>query len=163
MGWFKKRAESQEQIAELQARIAAMAERLEFADADKRNLHGKVDSIATRLDASDEAAEAAAAERDAFAPPDGPPDFETLHDRIDDMAQRLDAVDQRITSISTELANQISELSGDLESLGDDEPPTDEIVDELRDAQSRLANEQARYQIAFRQDLADLADRLKRS
>jgi len=61
------------------------------------------------------------------------------------------------------LANQITEMSGELESLGANEPATDEIVDELRDAQTRLAGEQARYQIAFRQDLAQLADRLKRS
>ena len=32
----------------------------------------------------------------------------------------------------------------------------------LRDGQVRLAAEQARYQIAFRQDLARLADQLKR-
>ena len=34
---------------------------------------------------------------------------------------------------------------------------------EMRDAQVKLANEQARYQIAFRQDIADLAERLKRA
>lgn len=169
MGWFKKRAESQEQIDELQARIAVMAERLEQADAGKRDLDLRVGGIVTRLEEADAEAERArtaqeeaAAGADAFAPPEGPPEFDSLHARIDEMAQRLDEVDRRITSISTELANQISELSGDLESLGANEPPTGEIVDELRDAQSRLANEQARYQIAFRQDLADLADRLRR-
>jgi hypothetical protein len=79
------------------------------------------------------------------------------------IGERIDEVDGRITSISTELANQITELSGELDGLGGKEAPTDEIVDELRDAQLRLAGEQARYQIAFRQDLADLADRLKRA
>ena len=86
-----------------------------------------------------------------------------LRTSLERLTSRLEEVDARITSISVELANQISELSGDIESLGGDEPPTDEIVEELRDAQTRLAGEQARYQIAFRQDLADLADRLKRS
>jgi hypothetical protein len=50
-----------------------------------------------------------------------------------------------------------------------DQPPVvaqdidvDAVVDELRDTQIRLANEQARYQIAFRQELADLAERLRR-
>ncbi len=38
----------------------------------------------------------------------------------------------------------------------------DELFDELRDAQQRLANEQARYQIAFREDLARLAEDLRR-
>jgi hypothetical protein len=54
-------------------------------------------------------------------------------------------------------------LSGDIETMGGQTPPTDVIVDELRDAQTRLAGEQARYQIAFRQDLAELADRLRRA
>ena len=79
------------------------------------------------------------------------------------ISERLDEVDQRISSISTELANQITELSGDIEAMGGNETPSDEIVDGLRDAQTRLAGEQARYQIAFRQDLADLAERLRRS
>lgn len=87
-------------------------------------------------------------------------ELRSMLDRID---ARFDEVDRRITSISTELANQITEMSGELEAMGDSEPATDEIVDELRDAQTRLASEQARYQIAFRQDLAQLADRLKRA
>ncbi len=86
-----------------------------------------------------------------------------VHERLDAIGARLDEVDLRITSISTELANQISELSGDIDTMSGREPATDDVVDDLRDAQSRLANEQARYQIAFRQDLADLAERLKRS
>ena len=88
---------------------------------------------------------------------------EQLAAKMQRIGERLDEVDQRISSISTELANQITELSGDIESMGGNEPATDEVVDELRDAQTRLASEQARYQIAFRQDLADLADRLRRA
>lgn len=96
-------------------------------------------------------------------PPVDPARLDELRATLERIAERLDEVDGRITSISTELANQINEMSGELESLGANEPATDEIVDELRDAQTRLASEQARYQIAFRQDLAQLADRLKRS
>jgi DNA repair exonuclease SbcCD ATPase subunit len=92
-----------------------------------------------------------------------PAEVAELRTSLERLTSRLEEVDARITSISVELANQISELSGDIESVGGSRPPTDEIVDELRDAQMRLAGEQARYQIAFRQDLADLADRLKRS
>ena len=68
-----------------------------------------------------------------------------------------------MTSIATELANQITELSGDVEAIAKEHPPVDDVVTEVRDAQVRLANEQARYQIAFRQDLADLAERLRRA
>ena len=42
-----------------------------------------------------------------------------------------------------------------------DDTPASEVVDHLRDTQAKLANEQARYQIAFRQDLAELANLLK--
>ena len=75
----------------------------------------------------------------------------------------MDRVDARITSISTELAHQLTELSGEVDGLGANDPPTERVVDELRDAQTRLANEQARYQIQFRQDLAELAERLRRT
>jgi chromosome segregation ATPase len=102
-----------------------------------------------------------------------PSELDELRDRVAQLDARLASLDARITSISTELANQLTELSGEVDALGArtaDEPivPTqaidvDEVVDELRDAQTRLANEQARYQIAFRRDLAELAERLRRS
>lgn len=92
-----------------------------------------------------------------------PHELAEVRELVERLATRLDEVDARITSISTELANQISEISNDVEAIGGNAPPTDEVVDELREAQTRLANEQARYQIAFRQDMAALADRLKRS
>ncbi|MBK5334215.1 MAG: hypothetical protein JJD93_19720, partial [Ilumatobacteraceae bacterium] len=38
---------------------------------------------------------------------------------------------------------------------------SDEVVDALRGGQVKLANEQARYEIAFRQDLASLAELLR--
>jgi predicted nucleic acid-binding Zn-ribbon protein len=82
--------------------------------------------------------------------------------RVQRLSDRLDQIDERITSISTELANQLTELSGDVEALAGNHPPSDGVVTEIRDAQERLANEQARYQIAFRQDLAELAERLRR-
>ena len=86
-----------------------------------------------------------------------------VRETMERLTRRLDEVDARITAISTELANQISEISNDVEAIGGDGPPADEVVDELREAQTRLANEQARYQIAFRHDLADLAERLRHS
>ena len=83
--------------------------------------------------------------------------------RLQRLADRIDQIDERITSISTELANQLTELSGEVEALAKEEPPADDVVSEIRDAQVRLANEQARYQIAFREDLAELAERLRRT
>ena len=93
------------------------------------------------------------------APPDPGP-------QLDELATKVANLDARVTSVSTELANQITELSTDIDSL--DRRPngngvTAEVVGELRDGQVRLANEQARYQIAFREDLARLAEQLRRA
>ena len=85
--------------------------------------------------------------------------------RVDELAGEIAALDARVTSVSTELANQLTELGHDIDALnarpaGDGADPA--AVSELRDGQVRLANEQARYQIAFREDLARLASELKR-
>jgi DNA repair exonuclease SbcCD ATPase subunit len=104
-------------------------------------------------------------------------EIDELRSRVEQLHERIAVIDLRVTSIATELANQINELSGEVETLGSREPatvsevPLDdgdatevvEAVTELRDAQVRLATEQARYQIAFRQELADLAERLRRA
>ena len=157
MGLFKKRDPAE--LEAIKADIAAMAARLDRADADKDELGSRVHSLTTRLETP--------------TPPPPPPepvkpavsdaDLDILRARLQRLTDRLDEVDARITSISTELANQITELSGDVESIAKEHPPTDDIVTEMRDAQVKLANEQARYQIAFREDLAALAERLRRS
>jgi septal ring factor EnvC (AmiA/AmiB activator) len=82
--------------------------------------------------------------------------------RLDHLAAQLADLDARVTAVATELANQITELGNDI----DGRPPADgadvTVVGELRDGQVRLATEQARYQIAFREDLARLAEQLRR-
>jgi chromosome segregation ATPase len=85
--------------------------------------------------------------------------------RLEELAAKLAELDTRVTSVSTELANQIAELGHDLDALDRRDPadqPDGTVIDELRDGQVRLANEQARYQIAFREDLARLAEQLRR-
>jgi uncharacterized protein YhaN len=78
---------------------------------------------------------------------------------------KLAALDDRITSVSTELANQLNELGHDIDALAN-RPAADGVETQalaaVRDGQVKLANEQARYQIAFREDLARLAQDLKR-
>lgn len=82
-----------------------------------------------------------------------------LHDR-------LATLDDRVTSVSTELANQLTELGHDIDALAA-RPTTDGVdpgsLTAVQEGQVRLANEQARYQIAFREDLARLAHELKRA
>ncbi len=84
------------------------------------------------------------------------------------------SVEARIANVSTELANQLSELGSEIDALAalqsqastapDVEVATqisDEVLQALRTGQTRLANEQARYEIAFREDLATLAEQVR--
>lgn len=66
----------------------------------------------------------------------------TTATRVDEITAKSTDADARITQIGAEVTHQLTELSGDIE---------------------RLALEQARYQIAFRQDLAEVADLAKRN
>ncbi|MEO6124937.1 MAG: hypothetical protein ABIR32_14625 [Ilumatobacteraceae bacterium] len=87
--------------------------------------------------------------------------------------QQTAALQERISNVTTELANQLGELSSELDSLAAskasdaehvvaEQPMSTEAIDQVKSAQVRLANEQARYEIAFRQDLASLAEQIKR-
>jgi chromosome segregation ATPase len=77
------------------------------------------------------------------------------------------AVDQRLASASTELANQVGELGREIDSLASREaaPPVVQVdpaaTDALRTGQVRLASEQARFEISFREDLAVLAEQVR--
>jgi chromosome segregation ATPase len=82
------------------------------------------------------------------------------------------AVEARIANVSTELANQLSELGSEIDALAAHQSSTapdteataqvsDEMLQALRNGQVRLANEQARYEIAFREDLATLAEQVR--
>ena len=89
-----------------------------------------------------------------------------------ELVTRLSSLDARIIQVGSEVTHQLGELSGDIDVLGRRaDSLTDEIahltalpqqVDGVRTDQLRRANEQARYEIAFRQDLAELAERLQR-
>ncbi len=103
----------------------------------------------------------------------------------DDARQAKDqtaTLHERISNVSHELANQLGELSREIDGLSGrgtapSMPPplpapanfepsqlvAEELVSQLRSSQIKLANEQARYEIAFRQDLARLAEQVKRS
>jgi DNA repair exonuclease SbcCD ATPase subunit len=152
MGLFKRRRDDTTELAQLRTELAELRARLESAP------------LATTGPPPPAPA--------ATAVPQVPPQVDAAIDDLRAQVARIDeqlaTIDQRMTSVSTELANQLSELSGDIESLGEQLGPSADtmldpaLVDDLRSAQSRLANEQARYQIAFRQDLADLAEQLRR-
>jgi hypothetical protein len=171
MGLFKKRTPEPGEVERIKAEMSAMAARLDRADADKHEIGTRVQELATRLDTP-----IPPPHQDPPPPPPPPGvtqnDLHMLRAHIQRLNDRLDQVDARVTAIATELANQLTEISHEIDALAAIEPaaavaPADpiagQVVEEILDAQLRLANEQARYQIAFRQDLAELAERLRRS
>ncbi len=80
------------------------------------------------------------------------------------IADRLVSLDTRVSRMGSELSHQFQELGGEIEQLAKavQNSGVNEIVDTIKASQTRLANEQARYEITFRQDLAALADKLLR-
>ncbi len=113
-----------------------------------------------------------------------------LAGRVDglDERQRTDhgLVSLRLEELTAQFSNQLTELSNELEtghkqmtsqlaaqdqrleelvqrSATDDGPGQDALVEELRSNQIRIANDLARHEIAFRQDLAALAELVNRS
>jgi chromosome segregation ATPase len=163
MGLFKKRVDPSD-LEELRSEIASMGARLEAADAAKHQLGQRVEGLASRLDTPVAPVTPLPTEPPPPpAPTVDPAEIDKLNARIERLSNRLDEVDQRVTAIATELANQISEIAGELDAREGGEPVDHQVLDVLRDAQTRLANEQARYQIAFRQDLADLVERLRKA
>jgi methyl-accepting chemotaxis protein len=87
-----------------------------------------------------------------------------LRARLDELARQTTSIDDRVTSVSMELAHQLTELSGDIDELTrrNSDSGGGASIDDLLDSTERLAAEQARYEIQFRSDLAELAERIRR-
>lgn len=161
MGLFKKRTTDPSEIERLKSEMAAMSARLDAADSHKAQLGAQVHGLASRLDTSTASPASVATPVVAFEPAE----LDKLRALIQRVSDRVTELDGRVTSISTELANQLNEISADIDerpASADVEPSDAGFIDVLRGAQVRLANEQARFQIAFRHDLAELADRFTR-
>ena len=79
---------------------------------------------------------------------------------INTLEQRLTVFEQRLSATSAEMSNQLHELGNEIQALIDkqEDPASLAALEQLRINQTRIANEQARYEIAFRQDLAMLAE-----
>jgi len=85
---------------------------------------------------------------------------------LSDILEKTNSLDARITATTTELARQLDELGNELAAVADQEPnDVAEIVNgsliDIRQSQTRLAQEQARYQAAFRADIAILIEQLR--
>jgi len=104
-------------------------------------------------------------------------DVQAVQDQVSEMAEKMSALDNRMNKVSLELANQLTELSNDLDVLldqadTDKEPSADdavaanelvtEAIGSVQRSTEKLAAEQARYEIQFRADLAELAELFRR-
>ena len=90
-------------------------------------------------------------------------EIDAVHLDLRALTDRLGGVDDRVTQMTTAITNQLHELDADIEKLAAmADAASAETVNELRANQVRIANEQARYAIALRQDLAELAELLRR-
>jgi hypothetical protein len=106
-----------------------------------------------------------------------------LRAQLDALTEATSAIDARVTGVSMELANQLTELGRDIDELNrrTSESPAaggaefdtaeleariterlDAAIEDVLDSTERLAAEQARYEIRFRADLAELAERIRR-
>jgi head-tail adaptor len=86
---------------------------------------------------------------------------------LSEIVEQTNRLDTRITSTTTELARQLDELGNELSAVADQEPVdvaavVNASLTEIRQSQTRLAQEQARYQAAFRTDIAVLIEQLRR-
>lgn len=79
--------------------------------------------------------------------------------------QKISIIDARLKTMTTELSHQLHELGTEIESLVKtaDESASREALEQLRVNQIRIANEQARYEIAFRQDLAEVIEQIRKT
>jgi uncharacterized coiled-coil DUF342 family protein len=183
----------EDRVLAADVRVDAINHRL----GDVETLTADLDAINQRLASFADAPEPAGAPL-AQSPPPPPPPPPPVASGGDDMSERLSelraqldalteatsAIDARVTGVSMELANQLTELGRDIDELnrratesaalgGATEVDTAELeariterldtaIDDVLDSTERLAAEQARYEIQFRTDLAELAERIRR-
>lgn len=153
-----------EQQAALQARLDELAAVLARQQEQIADVALVATDAAERTDtALDEVR--AAAQADAAPERDSAAEVRT---QLGQLAEKVGAIDSRVNEVSLELTNQLTELSGDLDRASARADALDVIeqltsqLDDVTGGQQRLASEQARYAIQFREDLAELADRLRR-
>lgn len=150
------------------ARLEALAVRVELADAleaQLNTLQQRFDELQGQPASADASAitNSLAAQLAQLAERISASDIAARH-----AAEQVATLDQRLAAVSTELANQLRELGNDIDGLAahqDDAAAgviSDEVLDAIRSGQVKLAAEQARYEIAFRQDLAALAEQVRR-
>lgn len=156
-------------LADLRQQLEDLAAALQLQQSQIADVALVATDAAERSEQTD-AKVAGLTDPDEWAPLDGTaqPDDDEARRQLSQLAEKVGALDSRVNQVSLELTNQLTELSTDLDRAGDQTDNSELIdritaqLDDVTGGQERLANEQARYAIQFRADLAELADRLKR-
>ena len=184
----KKRREAERLLADLRTELDELRQRLGAADAERAVIDARITALGKVTSALQD--------QKPVIDPIMFESIDSLQQQVDTLqelngqvsqrlsesdaaartaSEQLSGIQERLQSVSTELANQLSELGRDIDHLteqqamlreaapeGDAHSATDEVIETLRAGQVRLANEQARYEIAFRADLAELAEKVRR-
>ena len=137
------------EVAALQARLAELETRLSAADARLDEVSSALTSQLHELSG----------------------ELESSHRSVDQRVNALDALTAgRLAAAEKTQEERMATFRAELEALvaahpnGDDETATATArLEELLERQTRIANEVARHEIAFQQELAALADRLSRN
>jgi myosin heavy subunit len=152
-------AEMSGQLSELTARISEL--QAQGAQADE--LRARLEQVAAASAANGDHArhEAQLAALDELSQRMATTEAEATRAR-----EHAAQLEQRLSHIGTELTNQLGELSRELDSLA--ARPVEggaaaggEMLESLRAGQVKLAAEQARHEITFREDLAAIAEQLR--
>ncbi len=104
-----------------------------------------------------------------YAPPVPPPVEDHQSGAISELRSTLERVSIRLDALATTFQSQLQDLGYEIELASNSTRATAAVSDlaqerqleALREAQVRLAGEQARYEIALRAELAGLADQLR--
>lgn len=166
-------AEMSEQLTTLTTRIAE----LQAQSAQTDELRARLEQVAAATAANGDQArhEAQMAAIDDLSQRVAATELEASRAR-----EQAEHLEQRLLHMGTELTNQLGELGRELDALGEQRTAvngsavngaadlhgalgaSDEAIESLRAGQVRLAAEQARHEIAFREDLAAIAEQLRR-
>ena len=163
MPLFRRTAPPDPRVAQLQAEVAALQGRL-------AELEGRLSAADARLD------EVASALTSQLHELSG--ELESSHRAVDQRVNALDSLtagrlvaaekaqEERLATFRAELEALLAEhatANGDTANGdGDGDAQLTTRLEELLERQTRIANEVARHEIAFQQELAALADRLGR-
>ncbi len=147
MPLFRRRIEPDPRVSQLTAELATLTARLAELEAKAGATEGRVDEVGTAL--TNQLHELSS-------------DLESSHRAVDERLAALDSLTAgRLAAAEKAQEERLAAFRAELEALSADDGDEDRF-DDLLERQTRIANEVARHEIAFHQELAALADRLTR-